>query len=195
LRALLTSFRLPGEAQIIERIVETFAQHWHTTYTGRGLFWKKSKKRKRVAFRLAQHPSALLLLPCLPTGDDTVKNTDAAFILSYAIILLNVDQHNPKNKRPMTLKDFLRNQRGLNEKEDFPHEFLERIYNNIKSREIVMPDEHDGELKVRRGEQPTAFYKGRRRLATDAVGPTLFPRRAISGSRLYFARASQHLAF
>lgn len=82
-------------------------------------------------------------------GDHIVKNPDAAFILSYAIILLNVDQHNPKNKRPMTIKDFLRNQRKLNDKEDFPPEFLERIYNNIRSREIVMPDEHVGELKVR----------------------------------------------
>lgn len=77
-----------------------------------------------------------------------IKNKDAAFILAYAVILLNVDQHNPKNKRPMTLSDFLRNQRGLNGGADFPPEYLERIYNNIRTREIIMPDEHGGELKV-----------------------------------------------
>ncbi len=76
-----------------------------------------------------------------------MNDPDGAFILSYAIILLNVDQHNPKNKKPMTLTDFVRNQRGLNNKADFPHDFLESIYNAIKSREIVMPEEQDGELR------------------------------------------------
>ena len=32
------------------------------------------------------------------------ENTDAVFILCYAIILLNVDQHNPQNKKPMTVE-------------------------------------------------------------------------------------------
>lgn len=128
-----------------------------------------------------------------------MKNTDAAFILSYAIILLNVDQHNPKNKRPMTLKDFLRNQRGLNEKEDFPREFLERIYNNIKSREIVMPDEHDGELKVGRGGHSTVCFDGANAFCyifgSQPTPATPFPRRAINGSRLSFAHASRRPAF
>ena len=39
-----------------------------------------------------------------------MDDRDATFILLYAIILLNVDQHNPKNKKPMTLQDFIRNQ-------------------------------------------------------------------------------------
>ncbi len=34
LRAFLSTFRLPGEAQIIERIVERLADHWHTTFEG-----------------------------------------------------------------------------------------------------------------------------------------------------------------
>lgn len=113
LRAFLASFRLPGEAQIIERIVECFSEHWHVSFA----------------------------------GERAVKNKDAAFILSYAIILLNVDQHNPKNKKPMQFKDFVRNQRGLNEGADFPEEYLLMIYNNIRTREIVMPEEQAGELK------------------------------------------------
>lgn len=48
----------------------------------------------------------------------------------------------------MTINDFLRNQRTLNDGNDFPPEYLERIYNNIRTREIVMPDEHGGDLKV-----------------------------------------------
>ena len=113
LRAFLATFRLPGEAQIIERIVERFSDHWHKTYE----------------------------------GERIVVDRDATFILSYSIILLNVDQHNPKNKKPMTLNDFVRNQRGLNNKADFPRDFLEGIYNAIKTREIVMPEEQSGDLK------------------------------------------------
>ena len=47
----------------------------------------------------------------------------------------------------MTLNDFVRNQRGLNNKADFPRDFLEGIYNAIKTREIVMPEEQSGDLK------------------------------------------------
>jgi brefeldin A-resistance guanine nucleotide exchange factor 1 len=58
-----------------------------------------------------------------------------------------VDQHNPKNKKPMTLKDFIHNHRGVNAGQNFPQELLTSIYHNIRAREIVMPDEHAGELK------------------------------------------------
>jgi hypothetical protein len=34
LRVFLSAFRLPGEAQIISRIVETFADHWHKSFVG-----------------------------------------------------------------------------------------------------------------------------------------------------------------
>ncbi len=47
----------------------------------------------------------------------------------------------------MTLEDFTRNQRGLNNKADFPRPFLESIYKAIKSREIVMPEEQAGDLR------------------------------------------------
>lgn len=58
LRMLLQSFRLPGEAQKISRIVESFASHYFRQCSG------------------------------------VFRNADAAFILSYSIILLNTDLHN-----------------------------------------------------------------------------------------------------
>lgn len=74
-----------------------------------------------------------------------VADKDAAFILTYAIILLNTDQHNPNlkaNKR-MTLDDFSRNLRGQNAGDNFAPEYLQDIYETIKSDEIILPDEHD----------------------------------------------------
>jgi brefeldin A-resistance guanine nucleotide exchange factor 1 len=113
LRTFLASFRLPGEAQIIQRILELFGSHWFASHD----------------------------------GAHVVASSDVAFVLAYAIIILNVDLHNPKNKNRMSLKDFLRNHRGLNANADFPPEFLEAIYVSIKTREIVMPEEQTGDLK------------------------------------------------
>ncbi|KAI0889597.1 uncharacterized protein GGS22DRAFT_148681 [Annulohypoxylon maeteangense] len=79
------------------------------------------------------------------SGCDIVKSEDAVFILTYAIIMLNVDQHSPKlkGKQRMELEDFARNLRGVNASEDFPPDFLAATFEAIKVNEIILPDEHD----------------------------------------------------
>lgn len=72
-----------------------------------------------------------------------VSNEDSAFVLSYAVILLNTDMYNPQIKRHMTMEDFARNLRGANDGKNFAPEILEEIYKAIRAREIVLPDEHD----------------------------------------------------
>ncbi|RYP17307.1 hypothetical protein DL765_004598 [Monosporascus sp. GIB2] len=81
-----------------------------------------------------------------PTQQD-VADEDAAFVLTYAIIMLNVDQHSPKlkGKKRMAIEDFGRNLRGVNGGKDFAPEFLEAIFEAIKLNEIVLPDEHDNQ--------------------------------------------------
>lgn len=76
-----------------------------------------------------------------------VANKDAVFILTYAIIILNTDQHNPnvKSTKRMTFNDFSRNLRGQNNGQDFSPEYLKDIYECIKSNEIILPDEHDNQ--------------------------------------------------
>ncbi|KAJ1900367.1 GDP/GTP exchange factor for ARF, partial [Coemansia sp. IMI 209127] len=109
LRILLGTFRLPGESQQIERIVEAFS----ATY--------------------------------FASGQPDVATKDAAFILAYAVIMLNTDQHSPQVKSRMAFDDFARNLRGVNDGHDFRHEFLVDVYNGIRSNEIVFPEEHEGE--------------------------------------------------
>ncbi|XP_065652483.1 Golgi-specific brefeldin A-resistance guanine nucleotide exchange factor 1 isoform X4 [Hydra vulgaris] len=77
------------------------------------------------------------------------KNTDAAFTMAYAVIMLNVDQHNKnvKQQKSMNLDDFKRNLRKTNGGEDFPAELLEEIFENIRTNEIVMPSERIGKVK------------------------------------------------
>lgn len=82
---------------------------------------------------------------CLGNKPDDVADKDAAFILTYAIIILNTDQHNPnlKSSKRMTYEDFSRNLRGQNNGQDFSDEFLRSIFDSIKINEIILPDEHD----------------------------------------------------
>lgn len=82
---------------------------------------------------------------CASDVPETMKNTDAIFVLTYAIIMLNTDQHNPnvKDQNRMAYADFAKNLRGVNAGEDFPPEYLQAIFDSLKSNEIIMPDEHD----------------------------------------------------
>ncbi|OWF51783.1 Golgi-specific brefeldin A-resistance guanine nucleotide exchange factor 1 [Mizuhopecten yessoensis] len=77
-------------------------------------------------------------------------NVDAAFTLTYAVIMLNVDQHNHNAKKqnvPMTVEQFKKNLKDCNGGMEFDQDMLEEIYNAIKNDEIVMPSEHIGLVK------------------------------------------------
>lgn len=74
-------------------------------------------------------------------------NADAAFTLAYAVIMLNVDQHNhnvKKQNNPMTAEEFKKNLKKVNGGADFDQDMLDEIYNAIKNEEIVMPAEQTG---------------------------------------------------
>ncbi|KAI9893141.1 MAG: GDP/GTP exchange factor for ARF [Vezdaea aestivalis] len=110
LRELLETFRLPGESQLIERIITVFSEKY-----------------------------------CARSTPEEVADKDAVYILTYAIIMLNTDQHNPniKSQPRMSAEDFARNLRGTNNGKDFAPTYLQDIFNSIKEHEIILPDEHD----------------------------------------------------
>lgn len=109
LRLMLESFRLPGESQLIERIMVTFSKAYISSD--------------------------------IPPG---CADEDSVYVLSYAVVMLNTDQHNPNMKsRRMTILDFSRNLRGTNGNKDFEPEYLQAIFDAISSNEIILPDEHD----------------------------------------------------
>ena len=68
------------------------------------------------------------------------------YVLAYSIIMLNTDLHNPQVTRRMSTADYQRNLRGVNDGADFDQEYLASIYDGIRRREIVMPEEHAGQL-------------------------------------------------
>jgi brefeldin A-resistance guanine nucleotide exchange factor 1 len=67
-----------------------------------------------------------------------VADADSAYVLSYSIIMLNTDQHNPQVKNKMTLEQFVRNNRGTNGGSDWPRETLEYIFEAIATDEIKL---------------------------------------------------------
>lgn len=142
LRILLKAFRLPGESQQIERIVETFAAH----YISCQCYSEDEDDQKQDT------PSTEETDGENPVNEEeeddenaTVKpDADAVFVLSYSIIMLNTDLHNPNIKVHMTLDDYKKNLKGVYNNKDFPSWYLKKIFESIQDKEIVMPEEHHG---------------------------------------------------
>ncbi|KAH8650990.1 putative guanyl-nucleotide exchange factor [Xylariales sp. PMI_506] len=108
LRQFLQSFRLPGEAQKIDRFMLKFANRYVTG-----------------------NPNAF-------------ANADTAYVLSYSVIMLNVDLHSVKIKtKRMTREDFIKNNRGINDNADLPDDYLIAIYDEIATNEIVLKSERE----------------------------------------------------
>ena len=80
---------------------------------------------------------------CSSRVPEGIADTDAAFVLTYAIIMLNTDLYNPNIKQHMGFEGFARNLRGVNAGQDFDPEYLQNIFDAIKDDEIILPDEHD----------------------------------------------------
>lgn len=125
LRKFLSKFRLPGEAQCIDRLMEAFSIELY-------------KQQGESSF---------------------FKNSDAIYVLSFSTIMLNTDLHNPtiKKENRMTLKQFIRNNRGINGGEDLSEAFLTELYEQIKDKqiqvrremtEVMMKHDHDVDFRT-----------------------------------------------
>jgi brefeldin A-inhibited guanine nucleotide-exchange protein len=119
LRFLLEGFRLPGEAQKIDRLMEKFASRY---------------------------------VECNP-NQNIFKSADGAYVLAYSVIMLTTDLHSAHVKKKMTSEEFVKNNRGINDDEDLPKEYLSKIYEEIA----------DNEIKVK----PTGSNVGKRSLTQD----------------------------
>jgi hypothetical protein len=109
LRALLAGFRLPGEAQKIDRIMEKFAARY-----------------------CADNPAAF-------------PAADAAYLLAFAVIMLNTDAHNPMAERRIGADDFVTMCMYQTEAGEFqqilPPAEIRALYGRIVAREIVVGGE------------------------------------------------------
>lgn len=123
IKIFLEKFKLPGEAQKIDRIMNAFAQEY-----------------------VQKNPS-------------TFPNADAAYTLAFSVIMLNTDRHNPAiaNKDKMTLEGFIRNNKGMNDGEDYDQKFLEEIYHEIDRHPI--PPKFDDMVKSLKAKSVAQRYQ------------------------------------
>lgn len=128
LRVMLTKFRLPGESQQIERVVDAFSHKYVKD--------QDYESKENVTTSSEEIPE--------DDYDSMRPDTDTILVLSYSIIMLNTDLHNPQIKKHMSFIDYSLNLKGCYNGENFPVWYLNKIYESIKFNEIVMPEEHHG---------------------------------------------------
>ena len=61
------------------------------------------------------------------------KSADQAYTMAFSCMLLNSDLFNNQVKNKMDERGFIKNNKGMNDGEDFTEEFLLKIYNRIKN--------------------------------------------------------------
>ncbi|KAF2154288.1 hypothetical protein K461DRAFT_224337 [Myriangium duriaei CBS 260.36] len=137
LRRFLQTFRLPGEAQKIDRLMLKFAER----YT-------------------SGNPNAF-------------ANADTAYVLGYSVIMLNTDQHSSNVKKRMTPEDFIKNNRGINDNENLPDEYLQGIFEEIASNEIVLDTERETAANLGLLPQPSTGFAAGLGQALATVGRDL----------------------
>jgi brefeldin A-inhibited guanine nucleotide-exchange protein len=140
-----SGFRLPGEAQKVtatrtsapdgtltharsqvDRLIATFANAYARDNPG--------------VFRSAGSP-----LPALPRAvfrADNAGVAESAYVVAFALVMLNTDLHDPRLKSgsssrpPMTQDQFIANMRGVDSEHDFPAQFLQQLFQGIKEAPI-----------------------------------------------------------
>ena len=108
--SFFSSIRLPGESQQIERIVEAFSAKYSADLSNNKI---EIEDKKTVN----NDPESM-------TEDDVIHvqpDADSVFVLSYSIIMLNTDFHNPQVREHMSFDDYSNNLRGCYNGKDFPH--------------------------------------------------------------------------
>jgi brefeldin A-resistance guanine nucleotide exchange factor 1 len=63
-------------------------------------------------------------------------------------------------KTKMTCEEFVRNNRGGNDGQDFPRDFLEELFRHIERRAIRIPPAHPAENSLRHNSLPEPIRLG-----------------------------------
>jgi len=141
LRLLLRGFRLPGEAQQVDRILHVFAHQWHRQTVG-VLESPSSDVSAQPSVSGSSTPNASLSTN--GTHGTLQISADAAHVLAFALVILNTDLHNPaiRRSRRMTVEQFVRNVRGAGpDVSQLPRALLVKLYRGIAAREITLTGE------------------------------------------------------
>ena len=126
LRFFLERFRIPGEAQKIDRLMEKFAHRYHecnrklSSLVDNNESGKQKQQQKLINYYF--------------------DSADAVYVSAFSIIMLATDLHSTSVKRKMNKDDYVKMNRGINDNKDLPREFLEQIYDLVAESELKLKD-------------------------------------------------------
>ena len=140
LRLFLEGFRLPGESQKIDRLMEKFAARYHELNKKFALSTSSDDPTKKLP---------LLDVNKQDGGKQTrnghrlisnyfFESADAVYVLAFSIIMLATDLHSTQVKKKMTKDNYINMNRGINDSKDLPREFLESIFDQVAESEIKL---------------------------------------------------------
>lgn len=79
---------------------------------------------------------------------DAFYSAECAYLLSYATIMLQTSIHNPQAKKvAMTIVDFTKITKGINNGKDLDKEFVNGIYETIEKEPFTLAEDEDARLK------------------------------------------------
>ncbi|KAH0792313.1 Sec7 domain containing protein [Histomonas meleagridis] len=122
-RTFLSKFQIPGESQMIDRIMEQFGTK----------FYNDNPK----------------LFSC----------ADTVYVLAFSTLMLHTDAHHPNVTKHMTLPEFIRNNRGIDNGKDLPESFLEELYKGITTHKINISNNSIPSYSLLNYEQRANLYQ------------------------------------
>lgn len=136
IRLFLEKFRLPGEAQKIDRLMEKFAARYHELNKRFASATSQddtatSSPQPNVKFKPKNKTQRLI-------KDYYFESADSVYVLAYSIIMLQTDLHSTNIKKKITKEEYIRMNRGINENKDLPDEFLISIFDHVAESEIKL---------------------------------------------------------
>ncbi|KYQ91487.1 Arf guanyl-nucleotide exchange factor [Tieghemostelium lacteum] len=136
---LLCNFQIiNSENQIIDKIVEKFAEKYYNDNQ----------------LNLSPITSPNLSSPILTsqpqqnnnnnnnnniTNNSEISNAETIYLLSYTIIILSTDLHNPTTKSKISPEEWIKMNSKINDKKDLSKEYLLSIYNRILNSKSISP--------------------------------------------------------
>jgi brefeldin A-inhibited guanine nucleotide-exchange protein len=163
LRMFLEGFRLPGEAQKIDRLMEKFAARYHELNkmfgsssstpndASNGAVGDLANEQRQTASSKQTKANSL---KSIVLGVNMQRNAsgahqrslnnyyfesaDAVYVLAFSVIMLATDLHSSQVKKKMTKENYINMNKGINDNKDLPREFLESIYDQVAESELKL---------------------------------------------------------
>lgn len=155
LRYFLERFRIPGEAQKIDRLMEKFAHRYHEC--NKKLANTQDDQQQQQQQQAKSNKQQKFI-------NYYFESADAVYVCSFSIIMLATDLHSISVKRKMNKDDYVKMNRGINENKDLPRELLEQIYDQVAESELKLKHSHHQHHKHSHRNENLANEKHRRLL-------------------------------